>query len=360
MVVSVMSETEELVERYWVDSPKAFVQRMREIVDLHPDEIEAFEVCRDGLGQSIPGFRMGRGSKHVFLLGRMHGHEAVGTCGLAALVEGLADARDLNLGTPFNEAHEILERLRLHIFPLLNPDAAARASRQIRNSYLPSQFRYSQEDFAKYMAIRNEPSLTLKKERPSHFLPEELEVWRNTGKPMGTLYTEDGVEIWMDWDYERAPQTKAIRKLMYLSKPCLFIDVHSWEEPTMLWMPAGLSDAKKKLHNRLGTLFYDALEESHIPFDPNREIRVEELGGQWSHIYAGSEAPKGLPPIQWVYESFGASSFVYDVDSGYRWYDTTQPQVNLPTVSKAQIILTVWCGITSMLGGLLRETLVGD
>ncbi|MBM3240868.1 hypothetical protein FJZ31_31685 [Candidatus Poribacteria bacterium] len=73
-----------LVERYWVDSPKLFEERMKEILGHHPDKIETFELCQNNLGQSVPGFRMGRGTKHAFLLGREHGHEPVGTCGLAA------------------------------------------------------------------------------------------------------------------------------------------------------------------------------------------------------------------------------------------------------------------------------------
>ena len=86
-----------LVQRYWVGSPELFSERMREIVELHPDKIEAFELCKNNLEQPVPGFRMGKGSKHVFLLGREHGHEPVGTCGLAAPMEGLAEAEFLAL-----------------------------------------------------------------------------------------------------------------------------------------------------------------------------------------------------------------------------------------------------------------------
>ncbi len=107
-----------LVERYWVDSPKLFEERIKEIVDLHPNKIEVFELCKNNLCQSVPGFRMGRGSKHVFLLGREHGHEPVGTCGLAALMEGLAEARVPASVQQFSEAEEILDKLTLHMFPL--------------------------------------------------------------------------------------------------------------------------------------------------------------------------------------------------------------------------------------------------
>ena len=35
-----------LVQRYWVDSPKLFEERMKEIVGLHHNEIEVFELCK--------------------------------------------------------------------------------------------------------------------------------------------------------------------------------------------------------------------------------------------------------------------------------------------------------------------------
>jgi hypothetical protein len=352
-----VSIDEAIVEKYWVESPNAFNKRIKEIISFHTGEVEVLELCKNSLGKPVPEIRLGKGAKHVYLLGRMHGHEAVGTCGLTALIEGLLEGKTPGSEHSFKEARRILESFKLHIFPMYNPDAAARSSKQIKDSYLPSRFSYTQKDFRCYMEIRNEPALTLKRERPAYFLPNEMEAWLKKGKSLGTLYTEDGVELWMDWNYEKAPQTRAIKKAMNMSKPSLFVDIHSWEQPTMIWMPALLNDETLKLHRGIGNLFYDELEKYSIPFKPDREIRVEELGEEKAYMYAGGEAPKGMPPIQWVYDNFGAASFVYDIDSGYRWYDgaTKTEDVKIPTVSKSQIVLSVWYGITAMLQGLLKE-----
>ena len=226
-----------LVNRYWVDSPKLFEERMKEIVELYPNKIEAFELCKNNLGQSIPGFRMGKGAKHVFLLGREHGHEPVGTCGLTFLIEGLAQGMMPFSSQQFSEAEEILEKLTLHMFPIMNPDGADRMAKQIKDSFPASVFTYSQEDSDKYKLIHSEPGLTLKHDRPPHYTPEEMEIWRKTGKPIGTLFTEDGVELWMDWKYDKAPQTRAIKKLLNGSKPILFVDIHAWETDTQIIMP---------------------------------------------------------------------------------------------------------------------------
>jgi hypothetical protein len=333
-----------LVERYWVDSPKLFAERMKELVALHPDKIEPFELCQNNLGQSVPGCRMGKGTKHVFLLGREHGHEPVGTCGLAALMEGLAEAKVPDSNQQFSAAEAILDSLTLHLFPLMNPDAADRMSKQVKDSFPADQFIYSKEDSDKYRLIHSEPGLTLNNDRPPHYTPEEMEIWRQTGKPIGTLFTEDGVELWMDWHYNKAPQTKAIKKLMYASPPYLFVDIHGQEAASGLAMPAGLSDEGMTRHRRLGNLLYEALEEVSLPFYP-REVGV--VGG-------------GLSSIEWVRETFGGDScqFLYEVHNGYHWFSpNVKPEdVKLPIVSKAQIILSVWYGITALLKGALEES----
>ena len=331
-----------LVERYWVDSPKLFEERMKEIVGLHTDKIEAFELCKNNLGQSVPGFRMGRGLKNVFLLGREHGHEPVGTCGLAAFMEGLAEARAPASAQKFGESEEILDKLTLHMFPLMNPDAADRMSKQVKDSFPADQFTYSNEDSDEYRLIHSEPGLTLNNDRPPHYTSEEMEIWRKTGKPIGTLFTEDGVELWMDWKYDKAPQTRAIKKLMYASPPYLFVDIHGQEASSGLAMPAGLSDEGMNRHRGLGNILYEALEGASLPFYP-REVGT--VGG-------------GLSSIEWVRETFGGNSyqFLYEVHNGYHWFSpNVKPEdVKLPIVSKSQIILSVWYGIIAFLKGVLE------
>ncbi len=330
-----------LINRYWVDSPKLFEERMKEIVKLYPDKIETFELCKNNLGQSVPGFRMGKGSKHVFLLGREHGHEPVGTCGLTFFMEGLAQGMMPTFHREFSEAEEILERLTLYMFPIMNPDAADRMSRQIKDSFPASVFVYSQEDSDKYKLIHSEPGLTLKHDRPPHYSTEEMEVWRKTGKPIGTLFTEDGVELWMDWNCDKAPQTRAIKRLLNDSNPILFVDIHAWETDTQIIMPDGLNDKDLNRHKRLGNLLYDALDEASLPINSGRHIGT--AGGSCS--------------IEWVYETFGAISYLYEIHNGYLWFnpDVKQKNVKLPIVSKEEIILSVWYGIKALIKGVLGE-----
>lgn len=319
---------------------------MKEIVDASSGEVEAFELCKTRLGWTVPGFRMGEGSKNVFLLGREHGAEPMGTCGLTALIEGLAEGKLPGTRRAFPLAGKILRRFTLYMLPVMNPDGADRFSRQVRESFVgPPEFGYNKEDSDRFYSIHCEPGVTLNKRRPPHFTEADMEAWRKTGRPIGSLFTEDGVELWMDWQYDKAPQTKALKSLMHNSKPFLFVDIHGPCGLTTLYMPGEMDEDALEEHRRLGRFLYGSLDEAGVPITQTKEVEPMK---PW----------QGLTSIFWVYQTFGEASYqyLYEVDIGYRWYD---PQlragdVHLPTISKAQIIAAVWGGITGLLKGLME------
>ena len=327
----------DLVECYWVHTPELLSERMAEIVALYPGRIESLELCKNNVGDSVPGFRMGGGPTHVFLLGREHGHEPVGPCGLTALVEGLANASVPGTGEAFPEAAEILEGLTLHLFPLMNPDGARRFGSQIPESFPGTHLRYCQEDSDRYRVIQCEPGLYLDKPRPCHFSAEDMAIWRKTGKPIGSMFTEDGVELWQDWEHDKAPQTRALKEQMRSFPPELFVDIHAWQCPTSVMIPKMGADETAR-HEALAGLHYNSLSAADLPFISDG--RVTDLGGDTR-----------LSP-EWVHKTFGAAAFLYEVHNGYVWY---QPGVNveLPVLTQEQIILSVWYGITALLKGIL-------
>jgi len=312
------------LERYWVDSPKAFEKRMKEIVSLYPDKIEPFELCKTASGVSVPGFRMGRGKRHVFLLGRVHGHEPSGTCGLVALVEGLANSKVPDTEKPFDEAQKILDHFTIRIFPLVNPTAAERFSTQIKDSYI-GNLASSAKNFEEwlhneYEPILHEPGLTLKKRRPPYFSPEELKVLEKIGKPIGTLFTEDGVELWKDWVNEKAPQTRALKQVMHFFKPVLLVDIHNDSPPTRICPPTELRDEDAALYQSLGKAVYDALERASIPSSRRVEPYIKDIDTHQS--------------VSWAYNNLGTIQFLYEVNG---------------LSCKEHMVLSVWYGVTALL-----------
>lgn len=62
----------------------------------------------------------------------------------------------------------------------------------------------------------------------------------------------------------------------------------------------------------------------------------------------------GSSSIEWVYETFGAISYLYEIHNGYLWFnpDIKPESVKLPIVSKEEIILSVWYGINTLLNSI--------
>jgi len=321
------------LERYWVDSPKAFEKRMKEIVSLYPDKIEPFELCKTASGVPVPGFRMGRGERHVFLLGRVHGHEPSGTCGLVALMEGLANNKVPDTGKPFDEARKILDQFSLQIFPMMNPTAAERFSVHFKDSYIGdlaaearAKGKFEEWLEEEYGPVLHEPGLALKKRRPPYFTSEEIRILDGIKRPMGTLFTEDGVELWKDWVNERAPQTKAIKQMISTIRPVLLVDIHNDSPPTRICPPTQLREEDVALYQSLGNMVYDALERASIPssrrVEPYIKVRDEHQS------------------VSWAYNSLGTIQFLYEVNG---------------LGSKEHMVLSVWYGITALLLGIIDK-----
>lgn len=315
-----------MLQRYWVDSPDKFRRRIHEIVSQNAGLIEAFELCRSASGLPVPGYRIGRGPHHAVLLGRVHGHEPSGTCGLTALLEGLAVGKSPDRGDPFPQARDILDRLTLHVFPMVNPSAAERYSSRIPDSYIGGlaaearrQGRFEEWLHEGYEAVLHEPGLLLKKRRPPFFTEQELQALAESGKVMGTLFTEDGVELWKDWVNERAPQTRALKRYLEERRPILMVDVHNDSPPTRICPPSAVEERDAEVFQKLGSALYASLGEASIDAAGKVEpyLRIDENKS-----------------VCWAYENFGTIQFLYEVNG---------------LGPRDHMVLAVWYGITALL-----------
>ena len=254
-----------VLQRYWVPMPDQFEKAADRLVEAHAGRIERYEVCRNYLNDRVHGFRIGEGSRQVLFLGTVHGHEPAGTCGLLALLDGLLSGRVPGSDQPYEPARRLLEQFAIDCVPMGNPDAARRYGSQVPNSYLPDTFTFGPEDSQRYRTLHSEPGIAFQRPRPPHFTPREVMEWRQTGKPMGSLFTEEGVELWKDWAHGRSPQIVAMRELLRLRRPELFVDVHQTELANCIFVPSGLrSDADQARHARLAHAAYDDLERTGI------------------------------------------------------------------------------------------------
>lgn len=327
-------------ERYWYPSPEQFGAASDQLLQRHPDALRRYELCQNDLAEPIYVFSLGRGPRRVVLLARVHGHEPAGTCGLLALMDSLLSGREPGTEAPFEAAHSLLDEYTIECVPMANPDAARRFAAQVRNSYAADQFALTREDSERYMRVHSEPGLTFHKRRPPRFTPEELIAWRQTGKPLGVLYDEQGIELYRDWAHGRSMQIVALRELLRLRRPVLFVDIHTHERRTQVFLPAGLRSEDDRLrHERLGLAVYEALKRAGIP--SMREVPPYVRG-----------RPDLDNSTNWAYLYAGSTQFLFEIDSAYRWqlpgYDDP-PATLLPALGKADMVMTVWHGIIALL-----------
>ena len=320
-----------LLERFWVDTPSTFNARMAEIVRLHPGAIAPFELCRTAAGIPVTGYRLGRGTRQVVLQGRVHGHEPSGTCGLTALIESLASGKSPDTGKAFSGAGHILDAYTLSIFPMMNPTAAERFAAHFPDSYIgglaaeaKAKGRFEEWIKTGYEEVLHEPGLALKKRRPPFFTEEDVKMLQTIGKPMGSMFTEDGVELWKDWLNGRASQTRALKEMMTALRPYLFIDVHNDSPPTRICPPTELKEKDAPLYRKLMEALYDGLESGSVPTD--------------RRIYTPYLQQDDCQSVSWAYNTLGTIQFLYEV-SGLG--------------SKEDMLLQVWYGITALLAAAL-------
>jgi hypothetical protein len=89
-----------------------------------PGALALDEIGTSVKGQSIVEVRVGRGPIHVMLWSQMHGDEPTATVALVDLLALLTTGRDVP------DVARLLDRLTLHIVPMLNPDGAQRFERR--------------------------------------------------------------------------------------------------------------------------------------------------------------------------------------------------------------------------------------
>jgi hypothetical protein len=242
-------------ERYWFFSARDGLERFRQLAYAHPDACELREIARSATGLPIYAMRLGRGGKHVAILSGMHGPEPSGPRGLLAYLDAL-----LNSTAPFGisvDREKILKATTLHVIPLLNPGGAQRFSQHFPDSWhgtwIPD---WTDANKIKFFAEGNEPMHffygTYVKKPPMRFTPEQVAQWEATGHVLGSSLTDQGLDMWFDWDDTQGMETRATKNLLESVRPYCVVDFHNFMFPTEVFAPtiysqAGLAQEERAL-----------------------------------------------------------------------------------------------------------------
>jgi len=227
-------------ERYWFFSAQDGLERFRHLSYAHPDACELREIARSVTGLPVYALRLGAGQKPVVILSGMHGCEPSGPRGLLAYVDAL-----LNASTPFGislDREKILKAVTLHVIPLVNPGGAQRFSQHFPDSWHGTWFReWTEANKTKFFAEGNEPMHffygTYVKKPPMRFTPDQVSQWEATGQVLGSSLTDQGLDMWFDWDDTQGAETHATKDLLEAVRPYCVVDFHNFMFPTEVFAP---------------------------------------------------------------------------------------------------------------------------
>ena len=227
-------------ERYWFFSARDGLDRFRRLAETHRGSCDFTELTRSATGLPIYEFRLGKGPKTIAIMSGMHGCEPTGPRGLLAYLDSL-----LNASKPFDaavNAKQILEKITLHVFPLVNPGGAQRFSEHFPDSWHGTWIpEWTAENKDKFFAEGNEPNHffygTYVKKAPMRFTPDQIAKWEVTGNVLGSSVTDDGLDMWFDWDDTHGRQTLALKEVLQQIRPAVFADFHNFMYPTEVFAP---------------------------------------------------------------------------------------------------------------------------
>jgi hypothetical protein len=227
-------------ERYWFFTAKDGLDRFRRLAEAHRDVCDFMELTRSATGLPVYGFRFGKGKKQIAIMSGMHGGEPTGPRGQLAYLDAL-----LNGTKPFEthiDSQRILENVTLHVFPLVNPGGAQRLSEHFPDSWHGTWIpEWTAENKEKFFAEGNEPNHffygTYIKKAPMRFTPEQIAQWGATGNVLGSSLTDDGLDMWFDWNDTHGRQTRALKEILERLRPAVFADFHNFMYPTEVFAP---------------------------------------------------------------------------------------------------------------------------
>lgn len=257
-------------ERYWFFSARDGLERFERLAFLNWNQCEFGEIARSASGLPVYEFRLGHGPKPVVILSGMHGCEPSGPRGLLAFLDALMGG-----GTPFGvslDRERFLSTFTLHVFPLINPGGAERFSRHFPDSWHGTWIpEWTEANKNKFFAEGNEPNKffygTYVKKAPMRFTPDQVSRWEATGNALGSSLTDDGLDMWFDWDDTKGRETGALKERLQKIKPVCVADFHNFMYPTEVFAPTAYSHGEMEDHERaLATAIQDAWRAAKLHF----------------------------------------------------------------------------------------------
>ena len=230
-----------LVEKFWWADPVSELEvRYKGYAERFPEQCALIQIGTSFRGCPLYAFRIGRGSLKLAVVAGEHSQEPLNAFGITAFVHSLLhgmgpDGEDLSAW-----AATVLERQTLFLIPIINVDGVARFVQQVPNCLLSEK--YEVDGWDAYVAGIREPMLTYGLTRGSpgfnRLTEQQLETWtEERGGALGWLFTDQGVDLWEDWERFDAPETRALREYLAKIEPHCVLNLHNQETPSNMFVP---------------------------------------------------------------------------------------------------------------------------
>lgn len=230
-----------LVEHFWFADPVKELEALyRRYAQQFAQQCELIQIGTSYRGRPLYALRVGHGPLKLAVVAGEHSQEPLNAFGITAFVHSLLLGTSLDGNDLSTWAADVLGQQSIYLIPILNVDGVARFVKQVPNCWLAGA--YDVAGWDAYVAGIREPMLTYGLTRGSpgfnKLTEQQLKTWTEEyGQPLGWLFTDQGVDLWEDWEKFDAPETRALRDFLVNIQPRCLFNLHNHEIPTNMFVP---------------------------------------------------------------------------------------------------------------------------
>jgi len=236
----------DLKKEFWMPDPALLGERLACCLSLSDARGEVVEIGRSFSDRPIYAIRYGSGPQKIAYVNALHGWEVVATNSSLAFVWSLFAGRGLDGEDMSDLAEEVARRQTVWVLPLCSPDIAARQYKRFPEGFFPNAIgSKTKEDRLEYVRVMNDPHERYPGQfgagRDHGFTPEQVAEWLSENEYLGQRWSDQGLDVWVDFEPFDSPEARAARDFMLAVRPDCVMEYHGHEGATFVTAPTPLA-----------------------------------------------------------------------------------------------------------------------
>ena len=239
-----------LRERFWLPDPGLLGERLAGYVALRPRFGQVRQIGRSFSGRPIHAACYGAGRQKVIYVNALHGWEVVATNSAMAFVWSLFSGKGLDGEDLSGLVEEVARQQTVWVLPLCSPDVAARQYERFPEGFFPNAIGMkTREDWLHYAHVMNDPfehyTGNLIAGQYHGFTREQVLQWLNAHRYLGQRWSDQGVDVWVDFERFESPEACAVRDFVLEGGPDCVMEYHGHEGATFVTAPTPRAGSEK-------------------------------------------------------------------------------------------------------------------